>query len=64
MTPEEKARLEAKNEARAATLARWGDGTVQLTEDDCKHLTPSEVAQAVRLGRFEDIPPDKRLNRR
>lgn len=64
MTPQEKAAIEAKAAARAEVMSKWGNGAVQFTDEDAKHMTPFEVTQAINAGRFEGVGRDKRLNRR
>lgn len=65
MTPGEKARLEAKAEARNAVMAKWNDGTVMFTDEDARYMTATEITSAINAGRFgPEVGADKRLTRR
>jgi hypothetical protein len=64
MTPHEQAAIQAKNAARAAVLAKFPDGSAEITDDDCQFLTGDELTGLINAGRFPGIGADKRLSRR
>ena len=63
MTPQEAAQIEARAAARRAVLAKFSDGSAEITEEDVKNLTAPEIHSLINAGRISGIGPDRRLRR-
>jgi hypothetical protein len=65
VTPRDLEAIQARNEARIRVMAKWHDGTQQITTEDVPHFTGDELRQLADAGRLVHlgIGPDKRLRR-
>jgi len=49
--------------ARSAVLAKFPDGSAEITDEDVKLLTGPEITSLINAGRIAGVGPDKRLAR-
>jgi len=64
VTPAESQQIADRAAERQKVLAKFGDATAVVTDQDCRLLTADEIHQLINANRLSGIGRDKRLTRR
>jgi hypothetical protein len=64
VTEQERQALKDRTDARQAVLAKFPDGSAEITDQDCKLLTAPEIHSLINAGRIGGVGRDKRLRGR